>query len=178
MVATARIAAAWRPAGSAIGCVRRSRRLTASIVQGSGTCPPKALGDPGPIWYAVHSTHASLPLERHLDRFWRFCEAHGHYHHTWRTQTQTMKRRLTRVYRSRSHLAVRAAMRATNDPAAARAFARQQPRNDTLLQLKLQCLPFLQILPTAALPFSSSGFATWIPQTVYCYFWAYLFSTF
>ena len=38
--------------------------------------------------------------------------------------------------RSRSHLAVRAAMRATNDPAAARAFARQQPRNDTLLQLK------------------------------------------
>ena len=29
---------------------------------------------------------------------------------------------------------------------------------------------FLQILPTAALPFSSSGFTTWIPQTVYCYF--------
>ena len=26
--------------------------------------------------------------------------------------------------------------------------------------------------------FSSSGFTTWIPETVYCYFWAYLFSTF
>jgi len=24
--------------------------------------------------------------------------------------------------------------------------------------------------PTAALPFSSSGFTAWIPQTVYCYF--------
>jgi len=36
---------------------------------------------------------------------------------------------------------------------------------------------FPQILPTAALPFSSSGFTTWIPQIVYCYFWAYVFST-
>ena len=26
------------------------------------------------------------------------------------------------------------------------------------------------LLPTAALPFSFSGFTTWIPQTVYCYF--------
>ena len=39
-------------------------------------------------------------------------------------------------------------------------------------------LLFLQILPTAALPFSSSGFTTWIPQTVNCCLWAYLFSTF
>jgi len=39
-------------------------------------------------------------------------------------------------------------------------------------------LPFLQILPTAAVPFSISGFTTWIPQTVDCYFWAFLFSTF
>jgi len=29
---------------------------------------------------------------------------------------------------------------------------------------------FLQILPITALPFSSSEFTTWIPQTVYCYF--------
>ena len=38
-------------------------------------------------------------------------------------------------------------------------------------------LPFLQILTIAAFPFSS-GFTTWIPQTVYCYFLASLFSTF
>ena len=31
-------------------------------------------------------------------------------------------------------------------------------------------LPFLQILPTAAFPFSPSGFTIWISQTVYCYF--------
>ena len=31
-------------------------------------------------------------------------------------------------------------------------------------------LPFLQILPTAAFPFSHSGFTIWIFQTVYCYF--------
>jgi len=31
-------------------------------------------------------------------------------------------------------------------------------------------LPFLQILPTAAVPFSHSGFTIWISQTVYCYF--------
>ena len=29
---------------------------------------------------------------------------------------------------------------------------------------------FLQILPTAAFPFSPSGFTIWISQTVYCYF--------
>jgi len=41
-------------------------------------------------------------------------------------------------------------------------------------------LPFLQILPTAALNSLSSSeiFSTWIPRTVYCYFGAYLFSTF
>ena len=32
--------------------------------------------------------------------------------------------------------------------------------------------------PQPFLSFSSSWFTTWIPQTVYCYFWAYLFSTF
>jgi len=42
---------------------------------------------------------------------------------------------------------------------------------------------FLQILPTAALPFSSAGFTTWIPQTVYCFlsisvFYFYFFSVF
>ena len=31
-------------------------------------------------------------------------------------------------------------------------------------------LPFLQILPTAAFPFSPSGFTIWISHTVYCYF--------
>ena len=41
------------------------------------------------------------------------------------------------------------------------------------LSFQPQNLPFLQILPAAALPFSSSGLTTWIPQTVYCYFWAY-----
>ena len=36
------------------------------------------------------------------------------------------------------------------------------------------CLnPFLQILPTAAFPFSPSGFTIWISHTVYCYFSAY-----
>jgi len=34
-------------------------------------------------------------------------------------------------------------------------------------------LPTLQILPTAAFPFSPSGFTIWISQTVYCYFSAY-----
>jgi len=31
-------------------------------------------------------------------------------------------------------------------------------------------LPLLQILPTAAFPFSPSEFNIWISQTVYCYF--------
>jgi len=38
--------------------------------------------------------------------------------------------------------------------------------------------PFLQILPTAAVPFSPSGFTTRIPQIVYCYFSAYQFLLF
>jgi len=33
---------------------------------------------------------------------------------------------------------------------------------------------FLQILPTVAFLFSL-GLTTWIPQTIYCYFWAYPF---
>jgi len=38
------------------------------------------------------------------------------------------------------------------------------------LSLLAKILPFLQILPTAAFPFSPSGFTIWISQTVYCYF--------
>ena len=36
-------------------------------------------------------------------------------------------------------------------------------------------LPQPLILPTAAFPFSPSGFTMWISQAVYCYFWAYPF---
>ena len=47
-------------------------------------------------------------------------------------------------------------------------------------------LPFLQILPTTAFLFSSSGLTTWIPQTVFAvtsehirfYFLLFLFYTF
>ena len=65
----------------------------------------------------------------------------------------------------------------TNQPAAARSVHADVTLIGRQLEAQIS-LPVLQILPTAALPFSSSGFTTWIPQTVYCYFWAYLFSTF
>ena len=42
-------------------------------------------------------------------------------------------------------------------------------KRDAILN-EASILPFLQILPTAAFPFSPSGFTIWISQTVYCYF--------
>jgi len=57
----------------------------------------------------------------------------------------------------------------TNQPAAARSVHADVTLIGRQLEAQIS-LPFLQILPTAALPFSSSGFTTWIPQTVYCYF--------
>jgi len=41
-------------------------------------------------------------------------------------------------------------------------------------------LLYIQIFPTVALPFFLLKYLLhgWIPRTVYCYFWAYLFSTF
>jgi len=50
-----------------------------------------------------------------------------------------------------------------------RTYSRMWPTFPVAASLLRNSLPFF---------FSSSGFTTWIPRTVYCYFWAHLFSTF
>ena len=48
----------------------------------------------------------------------------------------------------------------------------------SLFHSRLKTFLFYKSFPTAAFPFSSSGFTTWIPQTVYCHFLAYQSFTF
>jgi len=116
-------------------------------------------GDPHP-----HLMHGSLGpresiSEQHLDRFSRFRRFCSRP-----TNTQTT---------------LHAAFYVTHSDALCSMWLTREQQGGRILTLSIAVLCNSSlILPTAALPFSSSGFTTWISQTVYCYFWAYLFSTF